>query len=90
MSSIPSLDLVVYPAAGAALGMVYFYVLYRTVRLHVAHASLSKIASLHVFRGGAALTMFWIIAQQGAWPLLLALLGFVMTRFVVQRSIGSL
>jgi len=90
VSAIPSLDLVVYPAVGAALGMVYFYLLYRTTRLQVAQASLSKIASLHVCRGGAALTMFWIIAQQGAGPLLLALFGFLVMRFLVQRSLGSL
>ncbi len=90
MSLISPIYSVAFVAAGAALGMFYFYVMYRTVRLHVVQASASRIVPLYLFRGGVALIVFFGIAQWGALPLILALLGFLFARLVVRRRMGSL
>lgn len=90
MNSMLPTESVAALAAGAALGVFYFYVMYHAVRLHAAQAAASKIALLYLLRGGAALAVFWVIALQGALPLLLALLGFLLARFVAQRWVGSL
>ena len=89
MSPLAPLELLAYLLAGIALGAFYFYALMRTVRLHMAHAALSKVLPLYLLRGGVALAAFWMIAQQGAGPLLSALLGFVGARFLVQRLTGA-
>lgn len=80
---------VLYLSGGAALGMVYFSLLYRTARLLAAQAPMARIIPLYLLRGAAALAVFWFLAQQGALPLLAGLLGFVMARFLVQRQVGS-
>jgi F1F0 ATPase subunit 2 len=82
------MELLVYAATGAGLGIVYFYALYRTVLL-LPQASISRIMPLYLLRIGAALTVFWHIAAQGALPVLLALAGFFTARLVVQGSIGT-
>lgn len=89
MTPPDSIELLAYLLAGIALGSFYFYALLRTVRLHMAQAALSKVLPLYLLRGGVALAAFWVIAQQGAGPLLSALLGFVGARFMVQRLAGA-
>ncbi len=74
-----------FAAIGAALGLVYFALLDRAVRAHVAGAPVRRIAGLHVLRGAAALGVFWLLAQHGATALVAALAGFVAARVVVQR-----
>jgi hypothetical protein len=36
-------------------------------------------------RLSAAIIVFWWAAQEGAWPLLLALAGFLLARVLAQR-----
>lgn len=81
-----------YPAyllAGAALGVVYFYAVLRTVRLLVAGAAPSRIIPLYLLRGAGALLVFWLVARHGALALLLTLAGFLAARLVVQRLVRT-
>lgn len=89
MNALSTTQILAYLLAGSALGILYFYAVFQTIRRHVAQAGMSKILPLYLFRAGAALGAFWLVAQQGALPLLLALLGFLVARFLVQRSLGS-
>jgi len=84
MSWMDLIDLVMYTAAGAALGIFYFVLLLRTVRLHAAQASVARVVLLYLIRIAAAVAGFWLIAQHGAQPLLFALLGFLVARRVVR------
>jgi F1F0 ATPase subunit 2 len=90
MNALSTMEFVAYLLAGAALGIFYFYAVFQTIRLHLAQAALSKIVPLYFLRSAVALSVFWLVAQQGALPLLLALLGFLAARFMVQRFLGSL
>ena len=74
-----------YLAAGMALGAAYFYILLRTVGLHASQAAAARIVSLYLLRLAAAVSAFWVIAQQGAAPLLLTLTGFLIARIAAQR-----
>ncbi len=82
-------DAALYLTAGAALGASYFVLLFRTVRLHASQAAALRIVPLYLVRFAAAVSAFWLIAQQGAYPVLLALLGFLISRFVIQRWMRS-
>jgi len=79
------IEMVLYLAAGGVLGAVYFTLLVRTVRLYTAQVAASRIIPLHLLRIALAVLAFWLIAQQGAWPLLAALAGFLLARLAVQR-----
>jgi F1F0 ATPase subunit 2 len=83
------IDVALFLAAGAALGALYFILVYRTARLHAAAAPLTPIVALYLVRLGLAAAAFWLIAQQGAIPLLLALAGFIAARMVVLRCAGA-
>lgn len=83
------IDLAMFLGAGAALGTLYFMLVYRTVRLHAIRATATHIVPLYLMRVALAVAVFWVIAQQGAMPLLLALLGFVIARMIVQCRLGS-
>jgi F1F0 ATPase subunit 2 len=89
MSWPSQIEVALYLTTGAALGAVYFVLLLRTVRLHASQAAAIRIIPLHIMRFSTAVSAFWIIAQQGALPLLLALLGFQIARLVIQRWMGS-
>jgi F1F0 ATPase subunit 2 len=84
MNWIGSVDVAVYLTAGAGLGAVYFAVLLRTVRLHASQAATVRTIPLYLTRVAVAAVVFWAIAQQGAVPLLLALLGFLIARTATQ------
>lgn len=88
MSGLSTTEIIVYLLAGATLGLFYFYALFQTIRLHAAQAALSRILPLYLLRGGVALGSFWLVAQQGALPLLLTLAGFLCARFISQRFWG--
>ena len=90
MSAIDPLYALLFVAAGLAVGVAYFLLLYRTVTLHAAQAGAGSIAPLYLLRFALAGAAFWFIAQQGALPLLLALAGFLGARFAVQRFVGGL
>lgn len=85
MSGLGQFDVARYFVAGIALGAFYFILLLRTVRLHASQAAVSQIIPLYLLRFVMVVTTFWFIAQQGTAPLLLALLGFVMARFIIQH-----
>ena len=89
MSWISPTDVVLYLTAGAALGAVYFVSLLWTVRLHASQETEIRLIPLYVMRFAAAASGFWVVAQQGALPLLLTLLGFLIARLVIQRRMGS-
>ena len=89
MSWLSPIDVALYLTAGAALGAIYFVLLLRAVRLHASQAAGICIVPLYLVRFAAAVSAFWIIAQQGALPLLLTLLGFLIARLVIQRWMGS-
>ena len=78
-------DVVLYLTAGAILGAFYFGLLLWTIRLHASQTTVIHIIPLYFVRLAAAVFAFWIIAQQGALPLLLALLGFLISRTATQR-----
>jgi len=89
MSWLSPTDIVLYLTAGAALGAFYFVLLLQAVRLYAAQAAAIRIIPLHIMRFAAAVWAFWVIAQQGALPLLLSLLGFLIARIAIQRRMGS-
>lgn len=89
MSALSALMIGLYLAVGGVVGAVYFVLLLRTIRLFSAHAAVSLILPLYVLRIAGAVVAFWLVAQQGAFPLLLALLGFLGARAAVQWRIGS-
>ena len=88
MSVINPIEAVIWLALGMLLGAHYFFLLHRAVSLLASHATAIRIVLLSLIRFGVALTVFWVIALQGALPLLLALLGFVVARHLAQRLIG--
>jgi N-ATPase, AtpR subunit len=90
MSAILSTPMVASLAAGVALGVFYFTVMYRAVCLQAARTAAAKIVLLTLLRVGAALIVFWVIALQGALPLLLGLLGFLLARFLAQHWVRSM
>ena len=85
MNPISPTEIALYLAAGGALGAVYFALLARPVRLHVAQAAAMRIIALYALRIVAAVAAFWVIAQRGALPLLLALAGFLAARAATRR-----
>lgn len=89
MSWISPIEVALYLSAGAVVGAMYFVLLLRTVRLHALQATAIRIVPLYFVRFAAAAAAFWAIAQEGAMPLLLALLGFLVARITVLRWVGS-
>lgn len=83
-----AIDAAFYLLAGLGLGAVYFTLLMRSVRLHAAKAAAVWIVPLYVLRFAAAAVGFWFIAQQGAFPLLLSLLGFLGARFIAHWKVS--
>jgi F1F0 ATPase subunit 2 len=81
--------LALYPVAGVALGALYFVLVHRTARLHAAAGPAWRIVALYALRVVLAVAVFWVIAQQGALPLLLTLAGFIVSRMVVVRRVGA-
>lgn len=74
-----------FTAIGAVVGALYFLILYRTVQLHIAGAAVARVLPLYVLRAAGAVAVFWLIAREGAVPLLLALGGFVVARYAAQQ-----
>jgi F1F0 ATPase subunit 2 len=88
MTSTTLVKIALFVPAGVLLGAVYFGLLLRTVRLHAAGAAAPGVAPLYLLRIGLAVAGFWFAAQQGALPLLAALAGFLVARYVMQRRYG--
>lgn len=86
---IDATDVAVYVTAGAFVGAVYFLLLLWTVNVYTGQVVAIPVSSLYVVRIAMAVAAFWMIAQQGAAPLLFALLGFLIARSVIRRSCGA-
>ena len=71
-------------AAGFALGLAYFALLARTVRLFAAGESTLPVIGLYAARVGLAVATFVGLAAMGAMPLLAGLGGFIVARIAVQ------
>jgi hypothetical protein len=90
-------ELACYLALGAALGAGYFALLHRALRLFTAEGSAERPAggaaarflAFYVLRFAAAGLVFYLVVQQGALPLLLSLLGFLLARLAGQRLAGG-
>ena len=89
MTMISALGAAVSLAAGLAVGLAYFGLLYRTVQMHVGHASAISIIGFYVLRLGLVGLVFWLLVQHGAMSLLLGFAGFLMARFAVRRFVGA-
>ena len=87
MSLIGLTEASLYLAAGIVLGAIYLALLLRTVRLQASLAAAVRFIPLHFLRFALGVSGFWLVAQQGAGPLLLVLLGFLIARIAVQRRI---
>lgn len=90
-------ELAFYLALGAALGAGYFALLHRALRLFTAEGAAERPAggaaarflAFYLLRFAAAGVVFYLVVQQGALPLLLSLLGFLLARFAGQRLAGG-
>ncbi|NIX03495.1 MAG: hypothetical protein GWN03_04030, partial [Gammaproteobacteria bacterium] len=78
-----------YVAIGGLMGALYFLLLLQAVRLQTARARSTPIVALYLARIAVAVVGFWIVAQRGASPLVLAFAGFLAARFVIQRHIET-
>jgi F1F0 ATPase subunit 2 len=89
MNATGPIEIALYLGIGAVLGAVYFVLLHHSVRRYVAGAPPLRVVSVFLLRFAAAGVAFWLLAQQGAAPLLLAMLGFLAARLVAQRRMLS-
>jgi F1F0 ATPase subunit 2 len=71
---------------GAVLGAGYFAALRQNVERYVTGRPIGPAVALHLGRLLLAGLAFALIAQAGAAPLLGALVGFLLARFVAVRS----
>lgn len=87
-STIIVFELAAGLAGGLVLGGLYFALLFRSVRLHVAETAIRRVVPFHFARIVLAVGFFWAMAQLGALPLLTALAGFLLARVVLQHRLG--
>ena len=83
------LSLTAYGAAGATLGVFYFLLLHRTVRIFTEGGAVLGAVSLTAARLTLAVLVFWWIVQAGAAPLIAALAGFVAARIATGRMVRA-
>lgn len=76
-------------AVGLAVGLAYFGLLYRTVRMQLGDGSALSIIGLYVLRLVVVGVVFWLLVQHGALSLLLGFGGFLMARFAARRIVGA-
>ncbi len=74
--------------AGIAVGLAYFALLVRTVRLFTGGAHTLPVIALYAARAALAIGAFLGLAALGGLPLLAGLGGFVVARLIVQRHAG--
>jgi hypothetical protein len=77
--------LILYLGLGLALGAGYFWIVWRTVRLHLDGAPAGWIALHYAGRLALAALALWWVAQAGAWPLLACFAGFLLARLAATR-----
>jgi F1F0 ATPase subunit 2 len=79
------LAVVSYAVVGLATGLAYFAALRVNVRLYLDGDARWRPVILHGVRIAAAVALFWLLATQGAAPLVAGLAGFVTARFIARR-----
>lgn len=72
--------------SGLVLGALFFLSLRATVRLHVSGSAAIPVTLAYFARIAFAFGAFWLIAQYGAYPLLSALAGFMLARYLIQAA----
>lgn len=82
-----ALGVVPYAIAGVAVGAIFFGLLALALRRWGSDVKPLNVLVLFAVRFGGAAAVFWLIAHQGAGPLVAALAGFLVARFAVQRSL---
>lgn len=83
MTAFPQLAL--WLVAGIALGAVYLWLVARTVAAITGSGQRTTAALWLVLRMALAAVAFWAAASEGALPLLVMLLGFLIARTVAIR-----
>ena len=85
-----SLTLGAWLAAGAALAVVYLFLLLRTVAAVTTPVSKLPAVTHFALRFALAAGVFLVAARHGAMPLLVTLVGFQIARsIIVQRARGA-
>jgi F1F0 ATPase subunit 2 len=82
------LEYAFFAGIGAVTGALYFLILYRTVRLYSGGAAVARVLPLYLLRAAGAIAVFWMVAREGAIPLLLALAGFLVARYAAQQMVN--
>jgi F1F0 ATPase subunit 2 len=85
-------QLLVSAAAGAALGVIFFWGLWETVKRlsNSSHPAVWMLASMSI-RFALVLAGFYVMARYGGWEHLLAgLIGFTLPRLVMTRRLQRL
>jgi N-ATPase, AtpR subunit len=80
------LSTAIFVVAGIAFGRGYFAALRYAVTLYCAGSGRLRATGLSLGRLAAAAGFFLLAARAGAWPLLGALLAFLVTRAFAIRS----
>jgi hypothetical protein len=83
MTGLPQLAF--WLTAGIALGAVYLWLVARTVAAITGEGRKTSAAAWLVLRMALAAGAFWAAATQGALPVLVMLLGFLIARTVAIR-----
>jgi hypothetical protein len=83
MTGLP--ELAFWLAAGIALGVVYLWLVGRTVAAIMGSGRKTTAAAFLVLRMALAAGAFWGAATEGALAVLMMLLGFLVTRTVAVR-----
>jgi F1F0 ATPase subunit 2 len=74
-----------YAVAGLLLGLLHFCLLHWNTRLYMAGKRAALL--LHALRIGGVAVILVLVARHGAWPLLLVLGGFHVSRTLVLRGV---
>jgi tellurite resistance protein TehA-like permease len=89
MSSLVTAGSVLSLLAGFAVGLVYFGLLHRAVRMQLSDGPTLPVVGLLVLRFALVGVTFWLLVQHGALSLLLGFGGFLVGRFAVRRIVGA-
>ena len=78
------LIIIAYVIVGMMLGGMFFALLMGNVRMLTEQTASLWPFMLYATRFGLAIGGFWLVAQQGAVPLVSCLIGFLFGRTIVQ------
>jgi F1F0 ATPase subunit 2 len=89
MNTFEVLGSAVSLVVGIAVGLVYFGLLYRGVRMQLSDGPTLSNIGLYVLRFALVGGVFWLLVQHGALYLLLGFGGFLLARFAARRIVGT-